>query len=822
MGKGGSQYKAYYYYGTVLGAVCRGPVSALKSVVVDGVELLSATVNRIGTEDSRDFTATITAKEPTFLHSKKGRAVIFWGTQTQNIGAVIPSLNKHPGYRGVCVVAFTGLLFGKDRTTAPNIEVVVARPPLPPDGFLDAADDDLVDGEANPVAVMAEILVREMGTPASRLHQDSWRAVAARCRANPGRYYVSPLLREQQAARNFLLDLLGICDAAMRWRDDGTLELVPVTPGGAPPTGALTLDARQWLEPPRLTVGSWKNDVPTTLVIGCADKEARYKYREAKADHLTAWTARGGVPLVQRQELKHVARLEQAAMIAADWIRRFSSPPVKVSGKVRDAVGAGVKPGDKVWCDLEMRPGQPELRLRAALVRRVANDGNGKVSVDLNLDLLAEASIQSVTWTRPAPETPGTPEVRPEDILIVPHPDVPEAVTLLCERPSDTVRGVRRFLSDDVNATDWADLGASDEFACRMTLQANATDSASTLRLAPANGENGPDYGLAENLPETFLDAVNGKVQIVLAKVDAAGRIVTASDGQPYWEIVYVQTRTAVSPGVHDYSVIRARRGTTARAWNTSDTLRVFLLPETAFDAVEHVLLQQLYSTGDEAFFRFRTYSKWGESGNTTARFLPPAAYRSKPAILLTAPSTNPADTNAAGDLAVDVTVHAAKKLLTRLEVFSQKTDGTGYVSRLNQPLSNLTSYQWTATLNFTAGTHVLTFRATDAGGAVSIKTVTVRNLGTALTPPVLTPPEKEYLGNSVTVNISVSAPADRIEYGVVTLGGGPPASWTAYNGTSLNVTLTGKKRLWARAVNTAIPETSEAVYGDYEPYDLR
>lgn len=104
----------------------------------------------------------------------------------------------------------------------------------------------------------------------------------------------------------------------------------------------------------------------------------------------------------------------------------------------------------------------------------------------------------------------------------------------------------------------------------------------------------------------------------------------------------------------------------------------------------------------------------------------------------------------------------------------------------------------------------------------MSIKTVTVRNLGTALTPPVLTPPEKEYLGNSVTVNISVSAPADRIEYGVVTLGGGPPASWTAYNGTSLNVTLTGKKRLWARAVNTAIPETSEAVYGDYEPYDLR
>lgn len=821
MGKGGARHKAYYYYGTLLGAVAEGPVSALTSLTVDGVELLAGAVVRDGGEDARDFTATVVSKEPTFLHAPKGRAVIFWGTDTQDIGAVIPSLDMHPGYRGVCVLAFTGLLFGKDRTTAPNIKVTVSRAPRPPEGLLLPEDALLVDGEANPVAVMAELLCRVLGIPVAWLHPGSWREVAAACRADPERYYVSPLYREQEEARGVLLRLLEIGDAVLRWRPDGLLELQRTLPGQSPPVGAPVLDVRQWVGPPQMTAGSWVGEVPSTLILSCVDREARYKPREAKADNLTVYAARGGVPLVRRQRVEEVARFPQASRLAADWIRRWVAPPLRVTGKVRESAWGGRRPGDRVWCDLEMRPDQPESLLYPALVRRVVQEQPGLVKVELVVDPTAAVAVTAANWTRPSVEEPGAPDFRVEDVLVVPHPSVSEAVAILCERPSAVIRGAFLFLAESASATEWADLGATDDFACRMTLVNPAAAGDQTMRLSPAHGEDGPDYSLAENLPETFLDAVNGAVQMVLAQVDASGRIVTGGDGRLIWEIVYVRARTAVSPGVHDYEVVRGRRGTQARAWSPADPLRIFLFPEATLAAREHVLLQQLYSAGEEAFFRVRGFTAWGESGVTGVRFLPPAEYRRAPSILLTAPATDPADTDGAGDLAVDVTVHAASRLLTRFEVYSQRTDGSGYVSRLNQTLNNVTLLTWAGTLNFAAGAHVLTFRATDAGGAVRTRGVTVLNPGAALRPPTLNPPGREYLGSALTVTVSAAAPADRIEYALVTLGAGPPASWTLHVGILLEVTVTGARRLWARAVNSGGPETSEAVYGDYEPFDL-
>ncbi len=82
--------------------------------------------------------ATITINIP-----KRGNLTIYWGTETQTAPAALAAAG-HPPYRGQCFLYFQQLYFGRDKTSAPNVEVVLKRQPQT--GELLAVESEL-DGD---------------------------------------------------------------------------------------------------------------------------------------------------------------------------------------------------------------------------------------------------------------------------------------------------------------------------------------------------------------------------------------------------------------------------------------------------------------------------------------------------------------------------------------------------------------------------------------------------------------------------------------------------------------------------------------------------
>ena len=141
MGKGGSTTYTWDYFGSIAGVVCLGPVDELVAIIIDGREawpLGGATLVR-GTEDY----VVVAVSTSTIAY---GQLVLFWGTDTQTAPQVLQGGNNnfdeaHPPYKGICYVLLGsltggssstplgGFLFGRERPSAPNVEVVVRRKP---------------------------------------------------------------------------------------------------------------------------------------------------------------------------------------------------------------------------------------------------------------------------------------------------------------------------------------------------------------------------------------------------------------------------------------------------------------------------------------------------------------------------------------------------------------------------------------------------------------------------------------------------------------------------------------------------------------------
>jgi hypothetical protein len=85
---------------------------------------------------------------------------IYWGTETQTADAYLltASGNEHPAYLGFCYVVFQQLFFGFNQTNVPNVELVLSRNPMPTWVTEDNLPASIIDGEANPAFVFADLL----------------------------------------------------------------------------------------------------------------------------------------------------------------------------------------------------------------------------------------------------------------------------------------------------------------------------------------------------------------------------------------------------------------------------------------------------------------------------------------------------------------------------------------------------------------------------------------------------------------------------------------------------------------------------------------
>jgi hypothetical protein len=661
----------------------------------------------------------------------------------------------------------------------------------------------------NPVAALAELLTANHGAglPVSIFDLATWNAAAAYAKAHKERCYCSPLIPEATDLRAAAESLLAMLDGVLAWTVTGLLSLKLLKPG-VDPGGFITITADQALDNPSIVSGAW-GDVPTTAVVTYYDRARSFKKADESVDNLVARKLRGENHTASF-DLPHVTRRSQAAAIAADLIRKLGQPSTTATVSLRTETAGALGPGDKLRFDMDPEPLSAQIPKLAVIVDR-RDDASGTTKLKLVIDPLTSYAVTAATFTEGA----ATPALVPDIVqaLVIPLPiKAPSweqaSIGVLATRPSAVVTQMRVYFDVDGSTSDFADLGIQTGFACRLTIAANISAAATTVSLTLTDGAAGPDAYLAGQLPEKSVDAKNDKVLLVLATVDANGRV-TVTGGVPDLEILSVVTRAAVTSTNHTYTVLRGRKATRARSWTTAD--KAWLIPANNLVAWTHPDIGALIQSGTVGYVRLIAMSAATEAPNAFERtFVMPASYNVLSVIAWTTPATNLGLTDGAGNFTPSLTVSDSDSNLVSLRVDSTKHDGTSPTSHASLSFAPTGSRAWSGTISLGAGVRFLTVTATDLNANANVRTRVVQNdyAGADLHVPDANPSSGTAFSGALAVTVSVAAPANRFEYAIDYPGSDAPAGvGILVNATSGIVTIPDTRRLWMRSGDGATCE---------------
>lgn len=798
---GGGAAENYNYYGTIFAAICYGPVAALFALIVDGKTVYENPAGLAASDDVTDITGSI---DPIYF-STGGYLKIYWGTDTQTADAAAVEAG-HPNYRRVAHIVGKNVLFGRERSTAPNLEFIVSRAPVADETLCPEAYGGLDDGQANPVAVMAEIFTSQngLGWDLARLDAVSWATAASYCYTHRATCFCSPLFTSHGALREALGQMLAMFDGALAWTATGTLA-IRLLKYGVNPGGLDTLDASYFTDVPRLKGGGW-GDVPTGVVLRYVDRDRKYKDADEKLDNLLALQVRGEDDR-RTLECPHVTRRAQVLALAAQALRQMSNPPASVELTLRRGLD-GYFPGDKIKVDVEPEPGGAGIAQLAVVTSR-RDDGRNPVKLTVQCDPIAEGAPYTPSFT---PDTPTLAEVPGiEHALVLPLYE--GGVAIMAVRPALDVIGFRVFFDTD-NMGTFAELGTQPGYAVRCNLDVGVDALETTLRLTLQEGEDGPDAYLAGRTAGTEVEAALDVLLAVVANV-VDGKVVIGSDGYPEIEFCSVVSRAAVDPDTYDYTVLRGRRNLLPRAWATDSV--VWLIPGVSLIAWSHPYMSDLIRTSNEGLLRLSAYTAYAETEETLAdfAFLFPGAYYIPSVVAWTTPATSPAALATTGEITPDADITDADGNLVRVQLFSRALGIlTPWLDCAMVP-TMATTLQDCFTLAGIPGLIDLGVQGTDdrAFELVLIATDSTGNIVESITTLILAGTAGIGLSGVefafsnhqgfVTVTLTVASPATQIHYKVVYQGQpAPVAGYTTHVGLSATTAGGVTFAIWARASN--------------------
>lgn len=875
-GKGGGGAGAHDYYGSIAAAVCAGPVDSLLGIISDGktvwpeadgdweagqsytagqsirsgarVWICDMTntaddANRPGTPGSPWTEYTLNRTDPGVTNpvavsvAGYGIAHVFWGTADQTIPETFPAeiRDEHPPYRRQCWVFLEDWLFGRERTSAPNVQFLVRRAPAQTIITGPAAELD-GEGQANPIAFASEIITDPVfgAGNSSLISPDAWQAAAEALEERADLWNVSPVISQAMTFDAFAESIGSYARVFKRSDSVGRVELGVLPHSEAPPpwTSDLILDESCLAEPLEVTT---ETGSVNSVSVRYTDRVRSFKPRNARAfDSLSRGSLATEPQTFDRQ---WITRAAQASALAADELRRgaepkFSGRAVCLGERVR-----GIREGS-VFLLRDANAGL-EVPCRCETITRAAPPSS-RVTIQFRAEtgftpLLSLDGSSEYTAANPPPAETVT-----AFQLVQPPPGVADgekfALLALVARTSKVTTSVRVWMQES-DPSLFSSLGVQASFAVAgevhswypdtIPFSSSASDDDSeTLRidfdaLTPAADLAG--------LGETqSADSINDARLLVW--------LFSAADPKQFEILTVRSIRIASGESFYRFKVRRARFGTTRLSFSAGD--RAFVIRRASLVPYTHRLFGAYAMTGTPAVFRLQASNPWrtadvADCPDEDFDFADPYA----PRIQWTRIEQRDTPAGAWADVAsfsTDFPVTSQFRLSATLRDSNGDLDAA-FLKALGPESNEATMFSATAsgrqdslqsTFQLTEGDWTMVLRArdrtgrdteevlTEVGGSTPVS-LRVRPPGsTVVANPVPSSRGAEYFAD-VPITLSCSTAGATVEYQVVDLGAAPGGSWTS--GTSLTVPV--DRTLYTRATKAGWT-TSPVTRDDYRFLD--
>ena len=592
MGKGASSgaSKLYNYYGTACAVVCHGPVESLLAILVDQKEVWTGPLNR--------------ASDPSDDVDVPGYGVlrIYWGTsaQTRGTGAADPlnsagndAGHQHPDYTGLCYVVLEDWLFGMERPSVPNVEVVVSR--KPEQSVVASTPAALDDGQANLAAVLAELATHPrsgLGWAAGALDATAWQAAAEALHSAKALAAGSVLLTGRATLRAIVGDLAPMGDLWLRFGAASGLLECGVFGHGSTPSSYTTLVDAQLAERPAWEAEGW-DQARSGASVSFSDRDRNYKESSEVVWDLRARNALGQ-DATESLQRPHVTRRSQALALAQETLRTLGRPQLTATLVVRREHGRAIRPGDWVLADIDTEPNGAALGQFFTVAEREV-PYRGAITLKLEADETLTAIPYSAGLTPESPVEESVPGIAYAWIVEAPPRlvDNPDAVMVLAHRPSALITGAMVWFDSDAGGA-FIELGRQQSFATLLTLRSDVSASATTLPVA--GDATQPDIGRLLEQPGD-LGAEDDRLLAIVLQPDAtyAGFVGEDTDGFYKLEVCSISAIAQVTGG-WDLTVLRGRQGTIGRAFTSAPAAPawVWVIPRAGVTGFSHALFDRI------------------------------------------------------------------------------------------------------------------------------------------------------------------------------------------------------------------------------------
>jgi hypothetical protein len=290
----------YNYFASFAALIAHGPIDRLDAIWMDDELVWEGPLTRSG-----DF-ADITIES-------RGNVRLYWGTETQASNPLLATSGTvHPAYKGQAYLVFNQLFFGRDRTNAPNIEVLVTRWP----NAVWLPTPNSIQDDVNPVIPLWDLWTNPrygLGLPESRLDLATLATVGERL--NTEGIGVSPVITRAFNFRQFLVELCECFDAHPSYDSQGRLGLALVRDPGAVST---LIEPADLVDAPALNPQGFPDTFNETYV--------RFTNRDKRfQEDSVAYRDRGNFQITQTVLAQTLSRL---------WITRQA-----VAQKIANAAG---------------------------------------------------------------------------------------------------------------------------------------------------------------------------------------------------------------------------------------------------------------------------------------------------------------------------------------------------------------------------------------------------------------------------------------------------------------------------------------------------